>query len=616
MRTLRPIAALSEVIAVSQSVVEGHSAPQEDDRRSLATDVGSALVALGDELKSCLGSALRDYREEEVPRLESFLATAGGATRMLYAAELLRGKLKTQLAAQAAWRDLVAAVRNGLHESDGRHLALVLFEIEESLGHEWQWLSMSLSDALVAGDFEKVEELLARPPSETTQVAWFAFAHAHIPRGHLRIGQVQFFSHEIWPDLVRDERQLLKSYPAAEFPAELDDRMIEQMSKGRSGATPDQPQDVVDTEHRVFARVELVGERAAGDRSPWAHGVPPDRWARDLVASIVEAASFRWGGTTWKLLDGCCLYHGESSLGGESHPNWSGSLGFHDPDIFEQTRLWAAGRANPQHEPTGTALSELNPAFAERAAAKDPGIQDAVTEARWYQAARDQTDAAQRIALHIRAFERMLPIGGKERWHDSLRRYYRDIWTRVTFDLHVRDVGHEADWALREANFAAMAELGAWVVSTGPRSSQLNVRQFFAVAGQVEPLLPKEHRILRRRLRELAEWGADPNAARRRHEQLGGEFDALLNRAVRQRNAVIHGVRTVPEVVATAEPLIAQLSAFLVARSINQSAAGSDVLESLEGDRAAAREKLLRLERGESPVIDVIYGLNSQADGP
>jgi hypothetical protein len=608
VRTLRPIAALSEVLAVSQSVKEGHSPPQERDRRSLATDVDAALTAIGDELKTHLGSALRDYRKQEVPQLEPFLATAGGATRTLHATKLLRDKVKNPQAAQAAWRDLVDAVRHGRPESEGRHKALVLIEIEEALGHEWRWLSGSLSHPLVAGDFDTVEQRLATPPSKTAQTAWFAFAHAHIPRGHHRIGQVQFFSHEIWPDLVRSESHLLRQYPSAEFPAELDDRMTSYMSTGRADATPEKQREAVATEHRVFARVELTGSRAADARSPWVHGIPPDRWAHDLVVSIVEAASFTWGGSTWKLLEGCCLYHGEVTFGEESHPNWSGTLGFYDPDVFERNRLWASGRAHPHHEPTGSALRDLNPDFADRAAARDPAIQDAVAEARWYQAARNQTDAAQRIALHVRAFERMLPIAGNETWHDALSRYYRDTWTRATFDFHVRDIGHEADWALRQVDFAAIAELGAWVVSTGAMSETLNVRQFFDVAGQITPLLPDEHRLVRRRVRDLAKYAADPDAARRRHEQLGGEFDVLLNRAVRQRNAVIHGVRTVPEVVATVEPLIAQLAAFLVGRSIRESASGRDVLESLEADRAAARERLWRLQRGEGPVIDVIYG--------
>jgi hypothetical protein len=609
VRTLRPIAALSEVIAFSQSVAEGHSEPKQGDRRSLATDVDTALIMIGDELKTHLGPALRDYRDQQVPRLDSFLTTAGGATRMLHATKLLRGKLTDSRAARAAWRDLVDAVRNGRPESEGRHKALVLIEIEESLGHEWRWLRASFSHALVCGDFDKIEGRLTSPTSETAKVAWFAFAHAHIPRGHLRLGQVQFFSHDIWPHLARSEAHLLRQYPAAEFPAELDDRMTSYMSTGRPDATPEEQRDAVSEEHRVLARVELTGDRAAGDRNPWAHRVPPDRWARDLVVSIVEAASFGWGGSAWKLLEGCAVYHGDLTVGRESDPNWSGSLGFHDPDAFEQNRLWASGRGYPQHEPTGGALRDLSPAFAERAAAGDPAIRDAVAEARWYEAARNQTDAAQRIALHVRAFERMLPIGGNERWHDALSHYYRDIWTRATFDFHVRDVGYEADYALRQVDIALIAQLGEWVISTGPRMSALDARRFFGVVDQIASLLPDEYRLLRRRLRDLAKCAANPDAARRRHEQLGTDFDTLLSRAVRQRNAVIHGIRTVPDVVATAEPLIAQLAAFLVARAIDEASLGRNLLESLEAARASARETLWRLGRGESPVIDVIYGL-------
>jgi hypothetical protein len=81
----------------------------------------------------------------------------------------------------------------------------------------------------------------------------------------------------------------------------------------------------------------------------------------------------------------------------------------------------------------------------------------------------------------------------------------------------------------------------------------------------------------------------------------------ILDRAVRQRNAVIHGVRTVPEVVATAEPFIAQLAAFLVSRSLDGAAAGDNLLKKLEADRTHAREQLRRLIRGEGQVIDVLY---------
>ena len=311
-RILRPVAALDEVVAISDAVAEGHAPPQPHDRRSLAADVDLALSALGPETKAYLGATVRDYRAHEIPKLEEFLDDGAGAKRVLHASRYLRKKLKNRLATQAAWRDLVSRVRSGRPESDARHAALVLIELAESLGHEWRWVRSRIHDALVAGNLDEVERELGEPPSRTARAAWFAFADAHVPRGYVRLGQVQFFSHEIWPDLVRDESALLKTYPEAEYPRELDDRMTSYMSGVKPGAAQDAPEEeqreAAAAEHRVFARVELTGPRASGAQNPWAHGRPPDKWARDLVVGLVEAASFRWGGSQWKLLEGAVAY--------------------------------------------------------------------------------------------------------------------------------------------------------------------------------------------------------------------------------------------------------------------------------------------------------------------
>src|SRR5215211_2888945 len=58
--------------------------------------------------------------------------------------------------------------------------------------------------------------------------------------------------------------------------------------------------------------------------------------------------------------------------------------------------------------------------------------------------------------------------------------------------------------------------------------------------------------------------------------------------------------------VATVEPFIAQLAAFLVGTSIDASAAGDNLLKSVEAERAASREQLWRIKRGERP-IEVMY---------
>ena len=112
----------------------------------------------------------------------------------------------------------------------------------------------------------------------------------------------------------------------------------------------------------------------------------------------------------------------------------------------------------------------------------------------------------------------------------------------------------------------------------------------------------------RRRLRDLARIAATRENARVRHEQLATEFDVLLNRAVRQRNAVIHGVHTIEAVVASVEPFIAQLAAWLVNDALEHAAEGTNLLDGLEADRAAARERFDRLARGEGgSVPELLY---------
>lgn len=594
---LRPLAALREVLVVCDSLRQGRSAPQPHDRRSLVEDVNKSLASLGDELCRHLQPSLRDFRKREMVDLPNLLETSGGALRLYHTVEALHDRIRRADATQAAWRDLVRATGTGADEWEVTHLASVLIEIEESLGHEWRFRRMSLSEAIVEADFDRVEQLLAEPPSRSAEVAWFAFANADVPKGHLRIGQVQFFSHNIWPHMVRDEAALLRSYPEATFPAELDDRQVEQMSDLEHAGGDGNPSV-------VYVRVELAGERAAGNQNPFACGEPPDRWARDLVLSIVEAASFGWSGSEWTLLDGVFVYHGMIVAGGESWPNWSGNLSFTDPELFRRRP------SLPHLEPTGEALRDLNPAFADRAAAQSPAVRDAVAEIRWYQSVRAQTDPAQRIALYVRAFERSLPLAELERWYDAVSRYFRDSWARSRFDKELVDLAFAADYELRTHDFDSLKAIGEWVKSRGIAQS-VNIRSFALVIDQLDGALSRANadRAVRRRVRVAAKWLADPSECLARHTLLQSEFDRVLNRAVRQRNAVIHGVGTDPDVVASAEPLIARIAAWLVSYAIDAAATDTEAVAAIEAARSHARERLWKLECGDQPVLEVLYAM-------
>ncbi len=119
----------------------------------------------------------------------------------------------------------------------------------------------------------------------------------------------------------------------------------------------------------------------------------------------------------------------------------------------------------------------------------------------------------------MRAFERALPLALGEKWRRHPPVLPR-LLARSSFDRYVGDVGYEADSVLRAYEFDALKELGEWVTSQGGMRMSINIRNFFALADQIEPLLPRGQRILRRRLREIAKWAADPRAARNRHTSL------------------------------------------------------------------------------------------------
>jgi hypothetical protein len=243
-----------------------------------------------------------------------------------------------------------------------------------------------IARACQRGKLQRLRGTPLSPPARSAQVAWFIFANADIPDGYLRVGQVQFFSHRLWPEAVTD-RDFVSRLVNGEFPAELDEDALTWLT----------PRDGADA--HVYARVELSGPRAEDGRNPYFQGEPPEQWARDLVSGIVAAGTFRVGGSAWKLLSGAALYHGEIRDRSGSHANWSGSQSFDDPERLETVR----SARHPLHEGTGEVLEELEPRVAERLAHRDPAAQEALAEVRWYESVRAQPDPAQRVVLHIRA---------------------------------------------------------------------------------------------------------------------------------------------------------------------------------------------------------------------
>lgn len=315
----------------------------------------------------------RDLRLTKlVPRLPELLDDPGGRLHLGGLVRELRRRLVSEDGILAVWRDLRAAATVGRPDEEVGVAGSRLIELIEACGFEWRWVRQNLSQYLSRGLFDEVEDELCRPLERSATVAWFVFGYADLPSGYLRVGQVQFFSSRLRPDAVRS-REFMGRIPDAEYPEEITDHVVEnELAINPDFAPP----------KLVYARVELQGARATGDKNPWTHALPPLIWAREYVQSLVQAATFRQGGSTWRLLDGAVMYH--------THDSWSGSWPIHDPERFKPER----DARDPLHEGTGDALEELPASFADRLAEGALDAKAAAREVQWHLAVARQDDPA------------------------------------------------------------------------------------------------------------------------------------------------------------------------------------------------------------------------------
>jgi hypothetical protein len=358
--------------------------------------------------------------------------------------------------------------------------------------------------------------------------------------------------------------------------------------------------------HYVYARVELTGPRAQGRRNPWTHGRTPAEWARELVLGVVDSATFPRGGSSWRLLDGHAVYHGTSGdAGSEADPGrWTYSGWFADP---RDTARWSDERIVPLREGTDMALQDLPDGFAEALAEANPAAEDALAEVRWYRAARQQDDRAQRIMLHVRAFERSLPLQGDDRWNDAVRHYFRSHWAIDQFSIHAaglaaicKQLVDDLDPAHRPSErFFFSQKRDHFIINCGALLDATSV-----IASRV----PSDRPLWRQQIRTLARWADHPGKAKEHLQQLEHEFDILLKRALRQRNAVVHGIKPVPAVVATIDRFLARLSAYVVNDALQRVGTGEDLGVRFERHRTIAQRRIWRLDEPGATTRYALYG--------
>jgi ferredoxin len=297
----------------------------------------------------------------------------------------------------------------------------------------------------------------------------------------------------------------------------------------------------------------------------------------------------------WRLFEGEAVF-----TGGE----WWGATGFSDP-------RQSLDRDDPRYEPTGKFLEELEPGIVERLVTGDERTAAALTQRRWERAVAAAEDPAQRLTLAMRTLEEALPIpraaGGSVR--ESCERYLMETWSMATLHRQLRDAAYYGTGsALRPGASRERTELrNAILPSTGDLSFTFKPRTFMQRIAEVLSGLD-ESTMQHRMVAEAAAWVSSGSAMAAHIEELDARFRRLLTRTIRQRNAVVHGAQTVPQVIASCEPFIRELCGQVVAQALDAAANGEDPLDRLESARTAWLRQRAALRDGKPPAAVVFAG--------
>jgi hypothetical protein len=352
------------------------------------------------------------------------------------------------------------------------------------------------------------EEAVADDPPRGGVTGWVCFAQAWLSNTYLSVGGVDFYSHQIWPEGVR---------------------------QGPPHETRRHPE--FDNEwHTLFFRA-LPEEPFVIAGVPLGDGLIADAVARarSTAQHLVRAARPQSG---WILIPGAAIY-----VRGE-HSGWFGApLERHDRPEPPTT--------SPQNEPTGRELAALKPEMARAVVAGAPAASAAVRDAEWAKAVAALPDSRQRLALGLRLVERCLPSPAGDRWTRSVARYLKNWW----IDHQSRNlIGDTAVAAVDVLN----GSLGIGGMPTtwrqrltpiaGGLSYNIRLDETLRSTGELLEALAGASMPYRQTL-ELSKHAASAATWLEFIDELGREFDLLLARAARQRNAVVHSADTLDEVI-------------------------------------------------------------------
>lgn len=497
---------------------------------------------------------------------------------------------------EAAWDDVLEAFERSLDPEQCGARVRVLRDLVEAADDDWEGVSSALAGALNddAHALMRMGHEVAEPPKRLTDpagwdldarldacrefvqapaprarlVAWVAFDHAFLPHLYQRLGPVELWAGQVYPDWLAGGN------------GREDGPVPELASGGHTTFFPDSSD-----EPWVLMRLDL-GERASAGAADHA---------RDLALMIVQMAVTN---SDWELMPGCALVR---------DLNWWGST-IHRPPLGGQ-------RDDPRHEPTGDYLAKLDPEIVQGLAARLPEVEDAAADVRWAESVRGVADGAQRAALAVRLLERRLPEaaggqtgwGKKHSWTARSRWWLREDWANLQLFSDLRDAAFEGVYGI-ERGFDRELFLryeGLMLPRTKGMGFEYRPKAIMRGLHELQGHLPPD-RMANCIVGWTATQLADGPAAAGRIDEHRARFDVLLRRANRVRNAVLHGNDTAPAVVASVEPFLQRLAQAVIGAQLGGLETPGGIQAELKELRDRHTAEFDRLRNGEDPA-DVLF---------
>jgi hypothetical protein len=589
---LSPVTALEELLAVTGAMIAGHGAPYPDDRASLKDDVLRSFDALGPTSTALHRTASGDFRQLAA-RLKDLLDDVAGAHVLRAAASAMLTELASPSSRVAAFADCIQAFRDGefvgVCETRLRYLKAVV----EAAGHEWSERTRRLHEALAddyallwvsgaldpphTGELGHIESaglsvderlclceaIVAAAPPTVPVVVWLAFTNAHVSRFYLRKGPIEFYDSRIWPAVLAGD---WPGNPGWTQPAELAEPDAAHFLNG------------VPEENFVMARVALEHASSESARER----------ARDLARAAIDLTGWE---SDWVLMEGAAAHAGSG---------WFGTMGLTDP-----RERASRNASNPLLDPVAEALADVEDDLLQRLADGDATASALLADTRWRRAVARLPDAEHRVALVVALFERVLVPSavGTDKWYGACARYFELLFAFDDVEAQIADAGQYGVHAVSRDPLARDDFLKFdRAIMERPLGHSFRVRlaEVIRLAPSLRPHVAAGS-MEERMLAEVQQKTAGGPAVAAWLRTSRARFDRLLARAKRQRNALAHGTRAVPGVLATVEPMLNNLAGRLIGAVHYCAVEQRDPIGDLERWRLVRLQKLDALAGGARP---------------